>query len=189
MSSLESHYSARDIEAKIIAALHAAGLDPDQRLTPEELAALDHFHTGGLRATNELLEAANIRPNERVLDIGAGLAGSARFLAFTVGAIARVLKPDGRYVFQEMAAGEVATSYYPLPWASDPAHNCLASGEEMCSILSACGFWADLFEDMSVIHLGRSTANATPAATGQLGLGVFECVTARHRSERSSRIG
>lgn len=239
MSSLESHYSARDIEAKIMAALRAAGLDPEQRLTPEQLAALDHFHTGGLRATNELLEAAKIRPDERVLDIGAGLAGSARLLAFTVGCsvdcvemssdycagaallnrltgledqikvhqgsalalpfpdesfdvvwmqnvgmniadkhqlyaeIARVLKPGGRYVFQEMAAGEVATSYFPLPWASDPAHNFLASGDEMHSILSACGLCADLFEDMSDIHLGRSTANATPAATGQLGLSVF----------------
>ena len=61
MAGLEAHYSARDIEARILAALRAAGLNPDQRLSPEELAALDHFHTGGLRASRELLELAQIR--------------------------------------------------------------------------------------------------------------------------------
>ena len=40
MAGLEAHYSARDIEARILAALHAAGLNPGQRLSPEELGAL-----------------------------------------------------------------------------------------------------------------------------------------------------
>jgi sarcosine/dimethylglycine N-methyltransferase len=85
MAGLESHYSARDIEARILAALRTAGLDPEQRVSPEKLAALDHFHTGGLRASRELLELAQIRAEDRVLDIGAGLAGPARMLAFEVG--------------------------------------------------------------------------------------------------------
>jgi len=46
MASLDAHYSASDIEARIMAALRSAGLDPEQRLTPEALGALDHFHTG-----------------------------------------------------------------------------------------------------------------------------------------------
>ena len=50
MAGAEAHYSARDIEARILAAIRAAGLDPEQRLSPEQLGALDHFHTGGLRA-------------------------------------------------------------------------------------------------------------------------------------------
>ena len=85
MTSLEAHYSARDIEARILAALRAAGLNPEERLSPEELGALDHFHTGGLRASRELLEVARIRAENRVLDIGAGLAGSARLLASAIG--------------------------------------------------------------------------------------------------------
>jgi len=89
------------------------------------------------------------------------------------GEIYRVLKPGGRYAFQEMAAGQVATSYYPLPWASDPADNFLVSAEEMRSVLGGCGFIAELFEDTSDTHLSRTIANATPAAPGQLGLGVF----------------
>ena len=61
MTGLNSHYSARDIEARILAALRTAGLDPAKRLSPTEIAALDHFHTGGLRASRELLELAQIR--------------------------------------------------------------------------------------------------------------------------------
>jgi SAM-dependent methyltransferase len=239
MSSLQTHYSARDIEARILAGIRAAGLNPEQRLLPEELGALDHFHTGGLRASRELLEVTQIRAEDRVLDIGAGLAGSARLLASAVGCrvdciemspdycagavllnrltglenrikvhqgsaldlpfpdrsfdvvwiqnvgmniadkrklygeISRVLKPGGRYAFQEMAAGEVATSYFPLPWATDPADNFLVSAEEMRSLLGGCGFIAELFEDTSDTHLSRTIANATPAAPGQLGLAVF----------------
>ena len=85
MADLEAHYSARDIEARILAALRAAGLNPEQRLSPEELGALDHFHTGGLRASLELKELARIRAEDRVLDIGAGLAGPARMLASSLG--------------------------------------------------------------------------------------------------------
>ncbi len=239
MAGLEAHYSARDIEARILAALRAAGLNPEQRLSPEELGPLDHFHTGGLRASRELLELAQIRAEDRVLDLGAGLAGPARLLAFALGCrvdclelsadycagavllnrltglddrievhkgsalqqpfpddsfdvvwmqnvgmniadkrklygeIHRVLKPGGRYAFQEIVAGEAALSNFPLPWATDPADNFLASAEEMRSLLGASGFVAELFEDTSDAHLSRTAANATPAAPGQLGLAVF----------------
>ena len=62
VSSLEAHYSARAIEERILAAIRGAGLDPGQRVSFEALGALDHFHTGGLRASRELLELAQIRP-------------------------------------------------------------------------------------------------------------------------------
>jgi len=239
MSGLEAHYSARDIEARILAAVRAAGLNPEQRVSPEALGALDHFHTGGLRASRELLELAQIRAEDRVLDIGAGLGGPARLLAsalgcrvdclemspdYCVGAallnrltglddrvdvhegsaldlpfpdasfqvawmqnvgmniadkrtlygeIYRVLKPGGRYAFQEMATGKGAPSYFPLPWATDPSDSFLISAEEMRSILGESGFVTELIEDTSDVHLSRTVANATPAVPGQLGLAVF----------------
>ena len=92
MSSLQTHYSASDIEARILAGIRAAGLDPERRLSPEELGALDHFHTGGLRASRELLEVMQIRAEDHVLDIGAGLAGSARLLAAPSAAASTVWK-------------------------------------------------------------------------------------------------
>ncbi len=55
MSTLQAHYSAPEIEARILAAIRAAGLNPEQPISPDELGALDHFHTGGRRASRELL--------------------------------------------------------------------------------------------------------------------------------------
>jgi ubiquinone/menaquinone biosynthesis C-methylase UbiE len=239
MSNLKAHYSATDIESRIVASLRAAGLDPDVRLSPEQLAPLDHFHTGGLRASRELIELARVRADQRVLDVGAGLGGAARLLASAVGCrvdciemssdycagatllnrltglesrvtvhegsaldlpfaddsfdvvwmqnvgmniedkrklygeIARVLQPGGRYAFQEMAAGSAPTSYFPLPWATDPSQSFLVSADQMRSELEDCGFATELLEDTSEEHLGRSHANATPSPAGQLGLAVF----------------
>lgn len=85
MAGLETHYGAHDIEQRILAALQTAGLNPDKRMSPVELAALDHFHTGGFRASLVLKELAGIRADDRVLDIGAGLAGAARMLAASPG--------------------------------------------------------------------------------------------------------
>jgi sarcosine/dimethylglycine N-methyltransferase len=246
MAGLEAHYSARDIEAKILAALRTVGLDPEQGITPEQLGALDHFHTGGFKASRELQELAQICAADRVLDIGAGLAGAARMLAHSPGCrvdcieltsdyctgatllnrltglddrinvhqgsaldlpfpddtfdavwmqnvgmniadkqklyaeVCRVLKPGGRFAFQEMAAGrEDATFYYPLPWATDPADNLLITIEAMHSVLGDCGLTAETFEDASDMILNSPpptpSASATPAAIpqAQLGLSVF----------------
>jgi hypothetical protein len=43
----------------------------------------------------------------------------------------------------------------------------------MRSLLGESGFFAELLEDTSDAHLGATNANATPAASGQLGLAVF----------------
>lgn len=85
VKGVETHYSAHDIEARILAALRNAGVDPEKRLSPTELAALDHFHTGGFRASLVLRDLAKIRAEDRILDVGAGLAGPARMLAAAPG--------------------------------------------------------------------------------------------------------
>lgn len=78
MTGLDEHYSARGIQERILDAIRAAGLNPDTCLSPEELGALDHFHTGGRRATLELLQLVQIQTHHRVLDVSAGLGGPAR---------------------------------------------------------------------------------------------------------------
>ena len=236
MTSMDAHYSAQDIEKRILDALRAAGLDPEQQLTPEELGALDHFHTGGYNASLRLLELSKIKEGDRVLDIGAGLAGPARMLAVTPGCdvdcielspdycagaallnritgleervkmyegsaldqpfednsfdaawmqnvgmniedkqklyseVYRVLKPGGKFAFQEMAAGSKPTSCFPLPWATLPSDNFLVSIEEMHSLLGDSGFDVDFFEDAS-----KPQPNASPAPPPkvQLSLSVY----------------
>jgi len=226
MASIDTHYSAQDIEARILDALREAGLNPDERLSPEELCALDHFHTGGYPASLILQELAQIQGTDRVLDIGAGLAGPARMLAASPGCrvdcieltadycagaellnkltgledligvyegsaldmpfdddsfevawmqnvgmniedksglyteVCRVLKPGGCFAFQEMAAGNADTSYFPLPWATDTADNLLVSIDEMQSMLEESGFVAEYYEDVSDSQLNPSSGGA-----------------------------
>jgi SAM-dependent methyltransferase len=59
--------------------------------------------------------------------------------------IHRVLKPGGRFAFQEMVAGEMAATYFPLPWATDPADNSLVSAGEMSAPLTQSGFESGYF--------------------------------------------
>jgi sarcosine/dimethylglycine N-methyltransferase len=228
MAGLAEHYSAHDIEARLLAAIRATGLDPDKSLAPEDLGALDHLHTGGRRATLDLLELVHIQAHERALDLGAGLGGPARLVATARGChvvclemspdycaaarllnrltgledrvevqegsaldlpfpeasfdlvwmqnvgmnigdkarlyaeVRRVLKPGGRFVFQEIAAGEAGEPYFPLPWATDPADSFLVPVADLRGGLEELGFVAEVFEDTSDAELSRPPAGAAP---------------------------
>ena len=61
------------------------------------LGPLDHFHTGVLQSSRELMELAQIRADERVLDIGAGLGGCARLLAAETGCRVECLELSADY--------------------------------------------------------------------------------------------
>ncbi len=250
MAALDDHYSARDLEERILTAIQAAGLNPEKILSPEDLGALDHFHTGGRRATLDLLKLVPIRAGDRVLDIGSGLAGPARLLAtacdchvvcldsspgycaaarllnrltgledrvevhegsaldlpfpdssFDVvwvqnvgmnladkrrlyAEIRRVLKPGGRFAFQEVAAGNREQPYFPLPWATNPAGSFLTPVADMRSSLEESGFTAEVFEDTTEAELARPSAGAAP---GPLTLAVFvDNIGEKSRNSRRS---
>src|SRR5438094_590775 len=51
------------------------------RLTPDDLFEFDQDHYGGLKAVDDVARRAGITAASRVLDVCAGLAGPARFLA------------------------------------------------------------------------------------------------------------
>src|SRR5215470_4778375 len=84
LENVRDHYRATGLTERLKTALAPLGPE-DQRLTPQQLATLDHFHTRGLLATSELARHAGINSAMSVLDVGSGVGGPARFLAATFG--------------------------------------------------------------------------------------------------------
>jgi sarcosine/dimethylglycine N-methyltransferase len=85
---VEAHYASSGsgdaIAVRIIAALRAhAGADV--AITPETLAPLDHFHGRGVLATQSLVALLEPQAGEKILDIGSGIGGPARWIATTHG--------------------------------------------------------------------------------------------------------
>lgn len=80
LDDVRDHYGAAGLTERLKAALAVFGPE-DGLLTPEQLDALDQFHTRGLEATAELAQLAGLTAGASVLDVGSGVGGPARFLA------------------------------------------------------------------------------------------------------------
>jgi sarcosine/dimethylglycine N-methyltransferase len=100
LDGVRDHYRATGLTERLKTALRSLGPD-DERLTPEQLAGLDQFHTRGLAATAEIGKLAGIGAGMSVLDVGSGIGGPARFLAETYGC--RVTGIDLSEAFVEAA--------------------------------------------------------------------------------------
>ena len=81
---VKTHYTSQSLGEVILAALKAAGKDIDH-LTPDDLAPVDEFHGGQRPATMRLAELVGFVGTERVLDVGSGLGGPSRYLAWRYG--------------------------------------------------------------------------------------------------------
>jgi SAM-dependent methyltransferase len=83
-TKVREYYSPSDLTDRIRLAL--ATIAPEaQTLTVVQLAPLDQFHTRGILATAVLASSAGLGPSTRVLDLGCGIGGPARFLAANFG--------------------------------------------------------------------------------------------------------
>ena len=119
-------YTHLDRVEKALAALGVGRRDP---IRPEQLFAIDQWHYHGTYAIRAAAEALRLGPASRVLDVGSGIGGPARYLAHTTGChvTALELQPELHQIGVDLTrrsglAGRVThlcgdALTYPLPLA------------------------------------------------------------------------
>ncbi|WP_137931986.1 class I SAM-dependent methyltransferase [Mesorhizobium comanense] len=78
------HYDVSGLEQHILAVLADTGVDV-ANLRASDLETVDEFHIGGIAATREVIGQMGLKPGTRLLDIGSGVGGPARFAANSAG--------------------------------------------------------------------------------------------------------
>jgi SAM-dependent methyltransferase len=79
-AKVQAHWTRPGLLARIEAVLAEMGHDP-QELDPDILATVEHLHSGGLATTRDQADRIPLTPDSRVLDVGCGTGGPARYLA------------------------------------------------------------------------------------------------------------
>jgi ubiquinone/menaquinone biosynthesis C-methylase UbiE len=135
------HYAQTNLLDRVLSALTEAGKDID-RLTTDDLAPIDEFHSRRRQATEELARMLAPTASDHVLDVGAGLGGPARYLAATYGCrvsgidltpafvatardLTRRVGLDGQVDFQEGSALSLPfpDAHFDLAWSQNVAMN------------------------------------------------------------------
>lgn len=100
------HYTSGGLLDRIKAGL--ASIGASEPLDIETLAAADEFHIGGRRATVPFMKQLALTDESRVLDLGCGLGGPARYAAQTSGAHVTGIDLTAEFVEAGRALTEVA---------------------------------------------------------------------------------
>ncbi|MGH3782992.1 MAG: SAM-dependent methyltransferase, partial [Pseudonocardiaceae bacterium] len=142
--AIAEYYSQGELGRKILKALTMLGADPEH-LDPDQLAPVDEFHIGGRRATVELLDQLDLRPGLRVLDVGSGLGGTARYLAQRHGVEVTGVDLTPEYV-------QVATSLTRRTGLADLVQFRQGSATTL-------SFPDDSFDRVCMLHVGMNIAD------------------------------
>lgn len=70
---------------RILTELHALGIDDDAPLSVDDLTPFDQYHYYGTEAVDHAAAAIGIDAQARVLEVGSGIGGPARYLASSTG--------------------------------------------------------------------------------------------------------
>ncbi len=108
--------------------------------------------------------------------------------------IFRVLKPGGRFVFQDIFIGNGESLDYPVPWAGDASISFLGDPQLIREMLSPIGFRELKWRDVSgeTIEYGKQNRPAPNAPTPILGMHVLfgeEIFQRRANSGKALREG
>lgn len=135
------HYDIAGLEQRILDALADTGVDT-AHLRAGDLEAVDEFHIGGITATRELLGQMGLRPGARLLDIGSGVGGPARFAANDAGADVTGIDLTQSYV-------DIATSLSTRTGMGDKTHFVQGSALDM-------PFADASFDAAMILHVGMN---------------------------------
>ena len=138
------HYGKNGLEQKILDALARAGIDL-KNMTVADLAPVDEFHIGGLDATQDLAAQMELREGMRVLDVGCGIGGPARYFAGDCGCQVTGIDLTDEFV-------QVASALTRLVKLDASAQFRRASALEL-------PFEAGAFDRAYMIHVGMNLAD------------------------------
>jgi MPBQ/MSBQ methyltransferase len=79
-AQVAKHYTTGELEERILRAFEANGKSRAS-LTLADLSAVDEFHVGGREASESVASKMNLRPGMRLLDVGSGIGGTARYFS------------------------------------------------------------------------------------------------------------
>jgi cyclopropane fatty-acyl-phospholipid synthase-like methyltransferase len=132
--------------------LEAAGISDDRPLRVEQLTPFDQYHYFGTDAVDEAISALGLNEGSRVLDVGSGLGGPARYIAARTGArvVALELQEDLHEVAAELTArcglaalvehrcGNVLDGVEPQEYDAIISFLCFLHIPDRKGLLSAC---------------------------------------------------
>lgn len=96
-AKVANHYTSGALMAAISAGWERMQAGSDTAPI-DQLAGVDEFHIGGRPATSMVCEQMQLSPGLKVLDVGCGLGGSARFMAATYDTVVEGVDLTPEYV-------------------------------------------------------------------------------------------
>src|SRR3989442_586257 len=182
-----AYWGRSGLERAILEALAAAGRNVDA-LTIDDLAPADHFHSGGMNATQRLALDVGADAFDVVWTQNSGMNIPDKEQLYA--GFARVLGPGGLLALQEPMVGPVQPVVFPVMWARDAAASFLRAPGEMRAVIEAAGFQVRAWNDVTAEAVGPTTGASGPAHSVQriaMGLALDALVRAGPRTPEETR--